>query len=432
MGRNKRQSQLHILMNGHWFGTLTRSPAGALEFEYTQDFLESENPIPISSSMPLREEPYRDLRVHTYFDNLLPDNEIIRRKIALSYGTKNNSPFELLAAIGRDCVGALQFIPENETSHFSHKVLGEPLTDKKIGEILSNLKTHPLGLNRDYEFRISLAGAQEKTALLYWKKKWSLPLGTTATTHILKPTIGSLSGGIDMNQSIENEWLCLKLVEHFGLPVAKANIVQFDKVFCLSVERFDRKWSKDQNHLYRIPQEDLCQAFGISSGLKYEPDGGPGIKQIMEFLNASDNRDQDRKQFIQTQLVFFLLGATDGHAKNFSITLKHTGYELTPIYDVLSIFPALDARQLEIKKVRFAMAIGNSRHYQIRQIFLRHWEQTAHACGFPIKVLHSIIEDLIEKEKSLDLLATQLCKKIPEKLVNSLILGIRRGLKTLQ
>jgi serine/threonine protein kinase HipA of HipAB toxin-antitoxin module len=79
------------------------------------------------------------------------------------------------------------------------------LSDEEVARIVSDLTRNPLGVGDDQEFRISLAGAQEKTALLYWDGKWQVPHGTTATTHILKPQIGRLPNGIDLSNSVENE-----------------------------------------------------------------------------------------------------------------------------------------------------------------------------------------------------------------------------------
>jgi serine/threonine-protein kinase HipA len=135
---------------------------------------------------------------------------------------------------------------------------------------------------------------------------------------------------------------------------------------------------------------------------------------------------------MRAQLVFFLFGATDGHAKNFSVTLLSTGYRLTPIYDVMTIFPELAARQIEIKEAKLAMSVGKNHHYRIREIRRRHWEQTADACGFSLNSLHQLLEDFFAKEKLLDTLANQLGREVPETLIHSVIAGIRKGLKNLE
>jgi serine/threonine-protein kinase HipA len=105
-----------------------------------------------------------------------------------------------------------------------------------------------------------VAGAQEKTALLYYDGRWMKPIGTTPTTHILKPQIGALPNGIDRSHSVENEYYCLKLLKAFGLPMNAAEIVRFGNVPVLAVERFDRRWTQS-GRLLRLPQEDICQAL---------------------------------------------------------------------------------------------------------------------------------------------------------------------------
>src|SRR5262249_46900247 len=141
---------------------------------------------------------------------------------------KVSTPNSLLAAIGRDCVGALQFavdqVDERETV-----IEGDPIDDDAIEKVLRSLGQAPLGLNRDDDFRISVAGAQKKTALLWDGKRWRKPIGTTPTTHILKPQIGELPNGIDLSNSVENEFYCLKLLAAFGLTVNEATMRIFGK-----------------------------------------------------------------------------------------------------------------------------------------------------------------------------------------------------------
>ena len=88
----------------------------------------------------------------------------------------------------------------------------------------------------------------------------------------------------------------------------------------LVIERFDRRWTKDKR-LLRLPQEDCCQALSVPPTRKYQSDGGPGMIQILDLLKGSDNPAKDQKTVLKAQMLFWLIGATDGHAKNFSIFL---------------------------------------------------------------------------------------------------------------
>jgi serine/threonine-protein kinase HipA len=202
------------------------------------------------------------------------------------------------------------------------------------------------------EFRISIAGAQEKMAFLWHNKQWCRPLGTTPTSHIFKLPIGLIeSQNMDLRDSCENEWLCAQIAKAYGLPVAECFICCFEEVKVLVTKRFDRQLSHDGCWIIRLPQEDMCQALGYPSHLKYQEDGGPGIKKIMEVLSASEHAVMDRKYFFQSQILFWLLAGIDSHAKNFSLFINpHGRYQLTPLYDIMSAYPLLVKKTIRITK----------------------------------------------------------------------------------
>ena len=203
MGRRPIGAPLNVYLNARLVGRLRRESSGAIDFQYDKAWLGWENAIPVSVSMPLREDRYIGDPVIAVFDNLLPDNDDIRRRIAERAHAGGADAYNLLSAIGRDCVGALQFLPDGTTPGAAGAIDARVASDQDVAAILANLARNPLGIGPDQEFRISLAGAQEKTALLYWKDKWHLPRGTTATTHIIKPQIGRLPNGIDLTNSVE-------------------------------------------------------------------------------------------------------------------------------------------------------------------------------------------------------------------------------------
>jgi serine/threonine-protein kinase HipA len=431
MARQPSHIPLNVFLNGRLVGRLKKESSGAIEFLYDKDWLASEHNLPISVSLPLREDRYIGNAVTVVFDNLLPDNEMIRRHLAERVGAGGSDAYSLLAAVGRDCVGALQFLPDNISPGPTGVVNGQPLTDTEIVSVLNNLSRAPLGVTENDDFRISLAGMQEKTALLLWKGVWNRPIGSTATTHILKPQIGVLSNRIDLSQSVENEHFCMSFLSALGLPTARTEIHDFVDKRVLVVGRFDRSWSEGNNKLLRLPQEDCCQALSIPSSKKYESEGGPGIKQILEFLNGSDIPEHDQKLFLQTQVAFWLLGATDGHAKNFSITLGIGGrFHLTPLYDVMSAQPNVDAKQITKNKMKMAMAVGSNRHYVVDSIVPRHFIQSAELAGLPAKTTSNWIDEVMEKTPTA--LATTLSglkNDFPSQISASIHEGIERRLK---
>jgi len=268
MPRPRTRIPLNVFLNGRLVGRLRRQASGAIDFQYDENWLAWEQAFPVSLSLPLREDRFIGDPVIAVFDNLLPDNEDIRRRLAERVRAGGYDAYSLLAAVGRDCVGALQFLPDGTDPGPAGGIEGRPLADDEIAAILGDLRRTPLGVDESEEFRLSLAGAQEKTALLCWQDRWQVPHGSTATTHILKPEIGRLPNGIDLSQSIENEHLCMRLTASFGLPAARTEIREFSGRRALVVERFDRLHTRD-GRLLRLPQEDCCQALSVPPPRKY-------------------------------------------------------------------------------------------------------------------------------------------------------------------
>jgi serine/threonine-protein kinase HipA len=270
----------------------------------------------------------------------------------------------------------------------------------------------------------------DQTALLHWEDRWQVPHGATATTHILKPEIGRLPNGIDLSQSIDNEHLCMRLTAGFGLPTARTEIQEFSGRRALVVERFDRLWTRD-GRLLRLPQEDCCQALSVPPTRKYEPDGGPGMRQILDLLKASDEPEADQRTFLKAQIGFWLLGATDGHAKNFSIFLLPDGrFRMTPLYDVMSAQPNVDAGQIRHNRMKLAMAVGDNRHYVIDEIMPRHFLQTAARSGVPAALVQGILDELDSGAgRAIDAAVNDLPPKFPEEIIAAVIEGMRRRLR---
>lgn len=420
MARRRAHVPLNVFLNGRLVGALRRESTGAIYFQYARDWLDWESTFPVSLSLPLRENRYIGALVTNVFDNLLPDSDAIRKRVAERVGAGGTDAYSLLTALGHDCVGALQFLPDGVDPGHVGAVDGKPVTDDEVAAIVNNLASSPLGMGEDEDFRISIAGAQEKTALLRMDGQWFKPIGTTATTHILKPQIGQLPNGIDLSNSVENEYLCLKLLAALGVPTADAEIADFGERRTLVVERFDRRWTKD-GRLLRLPQEDICQALSVPPTRKYQSEGGPGMRDIIELLKGSDTPDDDVAIFMRACILFWVIGATDGHAKNFSIAINPGGrFRLTPLYDVLTAQPSLDAGQMQQKKFKLAMSVGKIRHYPIGGILPRHFMQTAGLAGVGARLMRAIFEDLgANAVKQTDTVIASLPHGFPDQLVTS-------------
>lgn len=430
MGRKRQRSELFVSMNGEKVGLLAQTPHGRLSFLYDETWLSNESGRALSLSMPLTDQPYSGDIVENYFDNLLPDSLPIRNRIQKRFGAKSNRGYDLLWHVGRDCVGAIQLSPE-ETQSDVRKIVSEPLSDSAIAVTLKNYRTMPLGMREGKDFRISMAGAQEKTAFLKLKGEWHLPLGATPTSHIFKLPIGRIEhGNMDLSDSVENEWLCLAILKAYKLRVAHAEMQTFEDTKALVVERFDRRWAADNSWLMRLPQEDMCQALSRPPELKYEADGGPGIGQIMELLLASNISLEDRKIFMTQVFLFWILGAIDGHAKNFSIFLLPGGeFQLTPAYDVMSAYPLVSGGSLHRRELRMAMALrSKNSHYEWDRILPRHWLATAKRCNFPEDEMSQVIERVLgDMDQVIEAVGSSLPKEFPDHIATAIFDGMREA-----
>lgn len=381
--------ELWVWMNGEHVGVWYRGRAGSHRFRYETTWLDSPRVRSLSLSMPIAaDREVSGNAVGHFFDNLLPDNERIRKRLSERFRTKSTDAFELLQAIGRDCVGAVQLMPPQQEPTGFDQLAYDRLTKGDIERILQSVTADPGPGVDDSEddFRISIAGAQEKTALLRIGKQWCRPHGATPTTHILKLPLGLVGGRrLDLSHSVENEWLCAQILHALDLPVADTEIATFGQQKALVVERFDRQWMDDDSWIARLPQEDFCQVLGYPSDQKYESHRGPGINQCLKVLAGSEEAQEDARAFLCAQLAFWLLAATDGHAKNFSIFL-HRGdrYRMTPLYDVLSAWPVIGTgpNHLAWQKAKMAMAVrSKNAHYKLGEIKAGHWSHLAKTSG---------------------------------------------------
>ena len=439
MGRPSHARSLSVWSNGERVGTWTIPARGESQFLYDRAWRESAVGRPLSLSMPYTGDmPLRGDIVRDYFDNLLPDSEPIRKRLASHYRLASIDAFDLLQEIGRDCVGAVQLLKDNEAPTDVRRIDGTPMSEEQVERHLIGLtRPGPVGTGMDPDdLRITLAGAQEKTALLWHDGRWMRPHGSTPTTHILKLPLGLVGHRkADLGASVENEWLCMNLLAEFGLPVARTAILTFGSQKVLGVERFDRQLHPSGAWIMRLPQEDFCQALGVPPHLRYESDGGPGLADLASVLRSSERAQEDLTTVLTSQVLFWLLAAPDGHAKNFSIRLLAGGrYQLTPLYDVMSVWPIEGggANQYSLHKARLAMALlGKNRHYRFADVQRRHFNSTAARC-----FLRADAEDVIEQvlactTGAIDAVGARLPVGFPQQVAETIFAGMQRSAKQL-
>lgn len=443
MGRRSHSQSLALWANGEYVGRWTITARGDMELQYDPGWVASPRGRPISLSLPfpLNNQPLKGDHVAHYFEGLLPDSDAIRKRVAARFKTGSTEAFDLLAAIGRDCAGALQLLPEAEepagVDHVDGIAVDEEAIERHLLEVVSPDRffgaKHP-----DDDFRISLAGAQEKDAFLRWEGKWMKPRGATPTTHIFKLPIGLVGGRqADFSTSVDNEWLCLRLLKAYGLPTAEARIATFGKQRVLVVERFDRTVSADGTRLLRLVQEDFCQATGTSPLLRYESEGGPGLKQLFTLVQQSLDAENDLRTVMASQILFWMLRAPDGHAKNFSIQLQAGAgrFRLTPMYDVMSAYPVMGdgPNQWAARDLKLAMALlGKNRHYHMHDIQRRHFNSTARKVGFGENA-ESLLQELVARTPAvIALVQAQLPQGFSQEVADKVLGGLQSAAQALE
>jgi serine/threonine-protein kinase HipA len=362
-------NRLIALLAGREVGTVHYKNA-RLSFVYSDAWRADPNAYPLSLSMPLASAEHGHARIEAFLWGLLPDNDRVLENWGKRFQVSPRNVFRLLAHVGEDCAGAVQFVdPERLEALQADTAAKEVkwLTEDEVAARLRALRAdHSAWRSAQDTGQFSLAGAQPKTALLFERKRWGVPSGRTPTTHILKPPTGDWDG------HAENEHFSLQLARAAGLIVPNSTVQHFGDEIAIVVERYDRV--RDGRQWARIHQEDMCQALGIYPMRKYENDGGPGARTIAELLREqSSNPEEDVQSFVDAIIFNWLIAGTDAHAKNYGLLLGSGGVvRLAPFYDLASILPY---QTIDIQKAKLAMKIGGE--YRLRYIGLRHWRKFA-------------------------------------------------------
>ncbi|PYT92146.1 MAG: type II toxin-antitoxin system HipA family toxin [Acidobacteria bacterium] len=361
--------ELIALLDGRETGRVVRDNRGKLTFIYNEQWRNAADAYPLSLSMPITLAEHPNAKIDPFLWGLLPDNEIILGNWARKFHVSARNAFSLIAYVGEDCAGAVQFVQPARLN----AILGaaappiEWLDEKEIAKRLRALREDQSAWRAPRDTgQFSLAGAQPKTALLFENKKWGVPSGRIPTTHILKPPSGEFEG------HAENEHFCLELARALGLPVVDSRIMHFKDEIAIVIERYDR--ARVAASLHRVHQEDMCQAFAIPPTHKYQNEGGPGIRDIVGLLGENSSLPrEDIATFLDSVVYNWLIAGTDAHAKNYALLIGAGGrIRLAPLYDVASVLPYPD---INIEKAKVSMKIGGE--YRLRNIQPRHWRKLA-------------------------------------------------------
>jgi serine/threonine-protein kinase HipA len=369
-------TELLAVMNGELLGVVTQRKNGQLHLTYERAWQDGQDSYPLSLSMSLGRREHGDSVVRPFMEGLLPDSNDVLERWARKFHVSARNPFALLAHMGEDCAGAVQFVRPDRFEDVSRPGDDEVewLTEEDVAERLRDLlERRGTGRLAGDRGQFSLAGAQPKMALLRDGERWGVPSGRTPTTHILKPPAQQDLDGFDID-----EHLCLKLARELGLTVAASSLRTFAGEQALVVDRYDRRRRVPDGRLVRLHQEDACQALGVTPLRRYENEGGLGAPEIVALLlRESDDPAADVGAFVDALALNWVMGGTDAHAKNYSVLIAPGSVRLAPFYDLISILPY--ARRVHYRQARLAMRID--REYLLWKIRRRHWEGLAVRSG---------------------------------------------------
>jgi serine/threonine-protein kinase HipA len=383
---------LDVYLLGETVGTLEQDEHGSMRFTYSPEWLVQTGAIPLSHSLPLREEGFGRNESRGFFAGILPEQRQ-REVIAKNLGVSAGNDFALLDRIGGECAGAVTFLRRGQEP-LEQKEEYRTLSAGELAEILRALPRRPL-MAGDEGVRLSLAGAQEKLAIHRSPQGISIPLGGAPSTHILKPAIERFEG------LVHNEAFCMRLARVIGFTVAPVEVGNIEGIDYLLVERYDRHWKSDGEpmgqKLKRIHQEDFCQALGIVPERKYQNEGGPSLKESFALLReCSSSPVLDLNALLDAVIFNALIGNHDAHGKNFSLIYSGGKTRMAPLYDLLctTFYPELSTKM--------AMKVGGE--YDSRKLTGANWERMAEESG---------LNKLMVKRRVLEM-AEQIRQKLPD------------------
>lgn len=354
---------LDVYLHESLTGQLQQDKHGRISFSYNPSWLENPASLPLSHSLPLRDEPFAAKECQGFFAGVLPEEEN-RKIIASILGISARNDFALLEQIGGECAGAVSFLPSGSSMPLADKPSYQKLSEDELAEILHELPQRPLMAGHK-EVRLSLAGAQNKLAVLKDQTGIALPLQNSPSTHILKPAIPRFGSSI-----VQNEAFCMRLAQTVGLPAANVVTGKASDIEYLLAKRYDRHFDHD-GKLNRIHQEDFCQALGFPPHIKYQNEGGPSLPNGFALIREISIPPAPDLLYLLDAIIFnVIIGNNDAHGKNFSFLYHANNSQirprLAPLYDLVSTahYPELSDKM--------AMKIGNK--YLSRKTELKHWQ----------------------------------------------------------
>ncbi|MBH2010002.1 MAG: HipA domain-containing protein, partial [Xanthomonadaceae bacterium] len=268
-----------------WFG----HAAGEFFFEYDAQWLAQPGAYALAPQFVLNAQTTRGALVRSFFENLLPEGEVLDDVLA-ALQLRGASSLDVLGRLGAELPGVLSLLPEDSMPRIQQDYRDLPFAE--LSARLAGRAATPL-LVSNTQAGMSLAGAQDKLGLRFEPKTRRLydSVGASPTTHILKPDTRQLR----YQPSAINEYACMKLAQALKLPVPKVWLLRVPEAAYV-VERYDRVLTA--GNIVGLHQFDGCQLLGHGPGWKYERSGGlASLPKLVAALRALRVRGSDLLQF---------------------------------------------------------------------------------------------------------------------------------------
>ncbi|TLX16243.1 type II toxin-antitoxin system HipA family toxin [Rhizobium sp. MHM7A] len=383
-------TELSVYLYGVETGRFSQSEDGQIGFAYKPEWIKAAaagKAHPLSISLPFNEQPAPGA-AEAFIAGLLPDSLKHREILAVELDLGNDpSDMELLAKLGRDCAGALAIVPVGESLDTGHKPMVEYLGEEQLASYIAALPRRPLLVDEEDGVMLSLAGVNDKAAVVASKNRIGLPKHGFPSTHIIKTDIPGLK------DSIKVEHFCLRIAESCGQDVPKSEVkVAGDQTFLL-IWRYDRRLVAEQSgpRLYRLHQEDFCQATGFRPSRKYERHGGPNWQLCFQLMSRTSDPVRSRETLLDRVILQYLIGNPDAHGKNYSLLYGRSGeVRLAPLYDLNNA----EAFRTNFKSVKPIMAMSIGGNFDRDTLTMENWEKFADDCGLNPALVTRRLEEL--------------------------------------
>lgn len=356
-------------------------------FVYDEEYLGFAGAAPISLRLPLREKPFGTGETAAFFEGLVPEGSMRAMFRKMLHRDGDAYP-RLLSRLGDESIGAIMFSKSDELDPDSRGYV--ELDPGWVGSFLEAPRRFAAGMG--VKTRLSLAGAQGKVGLYRDGDAWFMPMGFAPSTHIVK------IWDADIPDETLNEAVCLETARILELKPEKFSLIGAgDGRALIALERYDRVVVPGCDVVdgrpvpWRLHQEDMCQASGLSPAFKYEPTDGRYANRIATVLQERSSHPSEDRAMAFDRLCFdYLVGNCDNHLKNRALLYDTDWGEarLAPLYDVVStaVYDGFDRE----------MGVSMCRSRSIDDVTPTDVAETAKAMGVPGVIARGVAQSYRE------------------------------------